>query len=130
MVCNVSVCIRAGVTVMLHNYKDVSVGGTEQAHFDVRRSPIRPFTWRCLEYLHPMTRAMVKKITSLFSLGMDRSVKHAGIFCDLLLMLPLMWPEPKMIAKYLCLYSPENVFFFLWKRVHSTVEGQYHQQSK
>lgn len=38
LVCNVSVCIRAGVTVTLHNYKDASVGGTERAHFDVRRS--------------------------------------------------------------------------------------------
>lgn len=95
---------------MLHNYKDVSVGGTEQAHFDVRRSAIRPFSWTCLEYLHPISRAVVKKITSLFSSGVDRSVKHAGIFCDLLLTLPLMRPEPKMIANYLCLYSPENVF--------------------
>lgn len=39
-----------------------------------------------------------------------------------------MRPEPKMIANYLCLYSPENVFFFLWKHVDPMVEGQYHHK--
>lgn len=54
---------------------------------------------------------------------MDRNVKHAGIFCSLLLTQPSMRPGPKRIANYLCMHYRKITFFR--KHIHLIVEGWY-----